>query len=274
MPITDPDGHLVGLLTNRDLRFVDDVDQPIAAVMRKPPLVTAPPGTTLEEAKALLWEHRIEKLPVVDDEGTLCGLITVKDIKKRTQYPDSTHDDAGRLRCGAAIGVGADALERAAALVDAGVDVLVIDTSHGHSQGVLDMVKLVKDRHGDQVDIIAGNVATGAATEALLDAGADAVKAGVGPGIDLHHPGGGRGRGAAADGHLRLRRGRRPSRGHDHRRRRAPVLRRRGQGHRRRRRRGDGGQPAGRRRRVPGRGRVPPGRAVQGVPGHGVASGP
>ncbi len=182
VPITDPEGHLVGLLTNRDLRFVDDTDQSIAEVMRRPPLVTAPPGTTLEEAKALLWEHRIEKLPVVDDEGTLCGLITVKDIKKRTQYPDSTHDDRGRLRCGAAIGVGADALDRAAALVEAGVDVLVIDTAHGHSLGVADMVKLVKDRHGEQVDIIAGNVATAEATEALLDAGADAVKAGVGPG--------------------------------------------------------------------------------------------
>ncbi|CAN5532357.1 IMP dehydrogenase [soil metagenome] len=182
VPITDPEGHLVGLLTNRDLRFVDDTDQSIAEVMRRPPLVTAPPGTTLEEAKALLWEHRIEKLPFVDDEGTLCGLITVKDIKKRTQYPDSTHDDRGRLRCGAAIGVGADALDRAAALVEAGVDVLVIDTAHGHSLGVADMVKLVKDRHGEQVDIIAGNVATAEATEALLDAGADAVKAGVGPG--------------------------------------------------------------------------------------------
>ncbi len=182
VPITDPEGHLVGLLTNRDLRFIDDVDQPIAEVMRRPPLVTAPPGTTLEEAKALLWEHRVEKLPVVDDDGRLCGLITVKDIKKRTQYPDSTHDDRHRLRCGAAIGVGGDALERAAAVVEAGVDVLVVDTSHGHSQGVLDMVKLFKDRHGHQVDIIAGNVATGAATDALLDAGADAVKAGVGPG--------------------------------------------------------------------------------------------
>jgi inosine-5'-monophosphate dehydrogenase len=182
VPITDPDGRLVGLLTNRDLRFVDDVDQPIADVMRQPPLVTAPPGTTLEEAKALLWEHRIEKLPVVDDDGFLRGLITVKDIKKRTQYPDSTHDERGRLRCAAAIGVGGDALERAAALVQAGVDVLVVDTAHGHSQGVVDMVKTVKDLHGEQVDIIAGNVATAEATEALLDAGADAVKVGIGPG--------------------------------------------------------------------------------------------
>lgn len=182
VPITDPDGRLVGLLTNRDLRFIDETDQPIADVMRRPPLVTAPPGTTLEEAKALLWEHRVEKLPVVDDDGCLRGLITVKDIKKRTQYPDSTHDERHRLRCGAAVGVGGDSLERAATLVEAGVDLLVVDTAHGHSLGVADTVKLVKDRHGDQIDIIAGNVATGAATDALLDAGADAVKCGVGPG--------------------------------------------------------------------------------------------
>ena len=182
VPITDPDGRLVGLLTNRDLRFIDDTDGPIADVMRRPPLVTAPPGTTLEEAKDLLWQHRVEKLPVVDDDGRLCGLITVKDIKKRTQYPDSTHDERHRLRCGAAIGVGGDSLERAEALVEAGVDLLVVDTAHGHSLGVADVVKVVKDRHGDQVDIVAGNVATGAATEALLDAGADAVKVGIGPG--------------------------------------------------------------------------------------------
>lgn len=187
VPITEPDGKLVGLLTNRDLRFaedtmVGDTTQAISEVMRRLPLVTAPEGTTLEEAKDLLWQNRIEKLPVVDDQGHLRGLITVKDIKKRSQYPHSTHDDRGRLRCAAAVGTGGDALERAAELVQAGVDILVVDTSHGHNQGVLDAVKLIKDRHGDQVDIIAGNVATGAATDALLDAGADAVKAGIGPG--------------------------------------------------------------------------------------------
>jgi IMP dehydrogenase len=182
VPITDPGGRLVGLLTNRDLRFVDDVHQPIENVMRQPPLVTAPMGTTLDQAKEILWKHRIEKLPVVDDDGVLRGLITVKDIKKKEDHPDATQDGRGRLRVGAAIGVGEDALERAAALVEAGVDVLVIDTAHGHSLGVLDTVKAVKDRHGERVDIIAGNVATAEATDALLDAGADAVKIGVGPG--------------------------------------------------------------------------------------------
>jgi IMP dehydrogenase len=187
VPITDPDGKLVGLLTNRDLRFaedtmVGDTTQPISEVMRRMPLVTAPQGTTLEQAKELLWQNRIEKLPVVDDDGYLRGLFTVKDIKKRSQYPHSTHDARGRLRCAAAVGTGGDALERAAELVQAGVDILVVDTAHGHSLGVLDVVKLIKDRHGDHVDVIAGNVATGAATEALLDAGADAVKAGIGPG--------------------------------------------------------------------------------------------
>ncbi len=181
VPITDPEGRLVGLLTNRDLRFVDDVDQPIEHVMRRPPLVTTAVGTTLDQAKDILWQHRIEKLPVVDADGFLKGLITVKDIKKKTQYPEATEDERGRLRVGAAVGVGGDALERAAALVDAGVDVLVVDTSHGHSLGVLDAVKLIKDRYR-HVDVIGGNVATADGTLALLDAGADAVKAGIGPG--------------------------------------------------------------------------------------------
>jgi IMP dehydrogenase len=180
VPITDPDGRLVGILTNRDLRFVDVVDQPIANVMRQPPLVTASVGTTLEEAKDILWKNRIEKLPVVDDDGFLRGLITVKDIKKRTQYPLATHDERGRLRVGAAVGVGPDALERAERLVDAGVDLLVVDTAHGHSRDVLDVVKEVRSRFA--VDIIAGNVATASATEALLGVGADAVKVGIGPG--------------------------------------------------------------------------------------------
>ncbi len=180
VPITDTMGHLVGLLTNRDLRFVDEVDQPIENVMRKPPLVTTPVGTTLDQAKEVLWQHRIEKLPVVDDEGMLRGLITVKDIKKRSQYPDATSDDRGRLRCGAALGVGGDSLERADALAAAGVDVLVIDTSHGHNRGVIDSVKAVRDRTG--LPIIAGNIATAEAAAALIDAGADAVKVGIGPG--------------------------------------------------------------------------------------------
>jgi IMP dehydrogenase len=181
IPITDGAGRLVGILTNRDLRFVEAVDQAIEHVMRQPPLVTAPVGTTLDEAKELLWQHRIEKLPVVDDDGLLRGLITVKDIKKKIQYPDATQDDRGRLRVGAAVGVGGDAIERAAALVEAGVDVLVVDTAHGHSLGVVEVVKAMRDHHAD-VDVIAGNVATADATLALLDAGADAVKCGVGPG--------------------------------------------------------------------------------------------
>ena len=181
VPITDAEGRLVGILTNRDLRFVELVDQPIENVMRKAPLITAPLGTTLDGAKEILWQHRIEKLPVVDDDGFLRGLITVKDIKKKAEYPHSTHDERGRLRVGAAVGVGPEALDRADALVEAGVDVLVVDTAHGHSRGVLDVVKAVKDRYPN-VDVIAGNVATPSATAALIDAGADAVKVGIGPG--------------------------------------------------------------------------------------------
>jgi IMP dehydrogenase len=180
VPITDAAGHLVGLLTNRDLRFIEDVEQPIANVMRQPPLVTAPLGTTLEDAKDILWRHRIEKLPIVDDHGLLKGLITVKDIKKRTDFPHATQDEKGRLRVGAAVGVGPDALERAERLVDAGADVLVVDTAHGHSLAVLDMVKQVKGAL--PVEVIAGNVATADAVDALVGAGADGVKAGVGPG--------------------------------------------------------------------------------------------
>jgi len=180
VPITDLEGRLVGLLTNRDLRFIDHVDQPVANVMRKPPLVTAPLGTTLEQAKDILWQHRIEKLPIVDDAGMLRGLITVKDIKKQIDHPHATQDDKGRLRVGAAVGVGPDALERAEQLVAAGVDVLVVDTAHGHSLAVLDVVKQVKGAF--EVEVMAGNVATGEAVDALAGAGADAVKLGVGPG--------------------------------------------------------------------------------------------
>jgi IMP dehydrogenase len=180
VPITDAEGRLVGLLTNRDLRFIDQVHQPIANVMRQPPLITAPLGTTLEGAKDILWQHRIEKLPIVDGDGFLRGLITVKDIKKQTDHPNATKDEKGRLRVGAAVGVGPDALERAERLVDAGVDVLVVDTAHGHSLSVLDVVKQVKGAF--EVDVIAGNVATAEAVDALAGVGADAVKLGVGPG--------------------------------------------------------------------------------------------
>ncbi|MCU1497748.1 MAG: guaB [Acidimicrobiales bacterium] len=180
VPITDADRRLVGILTNRDLRFHDDVNQRIGDVMTKEGLITAPQGTTLEEAQAVLGRHRIEKLPVVDREGRLSGLITVKDIQKRIQYPDATKDSQGRLQVGAAVGTGPDAFERAGALVDVGVDVLVVDTAHGHSSGVLDILaKMVEEF---PVPIIAGNVATYDGTRALLDAGASAVKVGVGPG--------------------------------------------------------------------------------------------
>jgi IMP dehydrogenase len=180
VPITDEDGILVGILTNRDLRFEEDTTQPVSALMTARNLVTAPVGTTLEEAEAILHRNKIEKLPVVDADGVLKGLITVKDISKRIKYPDSTKDEQGRLRVGAAVGVGPDALERAAALVDAEVDVLVVDTAHGHSHGVLDVVRALKSRH--DLELIAGNVATADGALALVDAGADAVKLGVGPG--------------------------------------------------------------------------------------------
>jgi IMP dehydrogenase len=180
VPITDAEGRLVGLLTNRDLRFIENTDQPIANVMRRPPLVTAPLGTTLEDAKDILWKNRIEKLPIVDEHGLLKGLITVKDIKKQTDFPHATQDDKGRLRVGAAVGVGPDAIERAERLVAASVDVLVVDTAHGHSQAVLDVVKQIKGAFA--IDVIAGNVATAEAVDALAGVGADGVKAGVGPG--------------------------------------------------------------------------------------------
>ena len=180
VPIVDGTGHLVGILTNRDLRFEDNVHRPIREVMTSEGLVTAPQGTNLEEARTILGTHRIEKLPVVDGEGRITGLITVKDINKKIKYPNATKDSQGRLRCGAAVGVGDDALARAEALVEAGVDVLVVDTAHGHSAGVIEVVRKVKATLG--VPVIAGNIATAAAAEALAEAGADAVKVGVGPG--------------------------------------------------------------------------------------------
>jgi len=180
VPIVDGEGVLVGILTNRDLRFGADPGQPVSVYMTSRDLVTAPVGTTLDEASAILGRNKVEKLPVVDHDGRLRGLITVKDIQKKVRYPLATKDERGRLRVAAAVGVGNDALERAAALADAEVDVIVVDTAHGHSRGVLDVVRQVKD--GWDVEVIAGNIATGAAAEALIDAGADCLKAGVGPG--------------------------------------------------------------------------------------------
>jgi IMP dehydrogenase len=180
VPITSADGVLVGILTNRDLRFGARPDALIRELMTSEGLVTAPVGTTLADAELLLGRHKIEKLPIVDSTGRLRGLITVKDIQKRERYPLATKDERGRLRVGAAVGVGTDALERTAALVAAEVDVLVVDTAHGHSRGVVEMVRRIKAEF--DIELIAGNIATGEAAEALIDAGADCLKAGVGPG--------------------------------------------------------------------------------------------
>jgi IMP dehydrogenase len=180
VPITDGD-RLVGILTNRDLRFERNHSQPVSELMTSRDLVTAPVGTTLAEAEKLLHRHRIEKLPIVDGEGRIRGLITVKDIQKRVEFPQSTKDTHGRLRVGAAVGVGPDAFERAQGLIAAGADVLVVDTAHGHSRGVIEMVARVAGLSGE-FEVIAGNIATGEAAEALIDAGADAVKVGIGPG--------------------------------------------------------------------------------------------
>jgi IMP dehydrogenase len=180
VPITDDAGKLVGILTNRDLRFESDTAQPIENLMTAEGLITVPVGTTLEDARRVLHRHKVEKLPVVDGDGYLKGLITVKDIQKRIQYPNATKDGQGRLRVGAAVGVGDDALARAEALVSEDVDVLVVDTSHGHSRRVIDTVRRIKDRF--DVQVVAGNIATSEAAEALCEAGADAIKCGVGPG--------------------------------------------------------------------------------------------
>jgi len=184
VPITEDgskEGRLVGILTNRDLRFETRVDRPIAEIMTRENLVTVPVGTTLDQARERFHRHKIEKLLVVDADFRLKGLITVKDIQKLVKYPNACKDSLGRLRVGAAVGVSKDTLDRAAALVAAHVDVLVIDTAHGHSQGVLDMVATLRDRHQD-VQVVAGNVATAEATVALIDRGVDAVKVGIGAG--------------------------------------------------------------------------------------------
>ncbi len=174
---------LVGILTNRDLRFMTDEDfgQRISAVMTKDNLVTAPVGTTLAQAQEILRKHKIEKLPIVDDAGNLCSLITIKDIEKAVQYPNSARDANGRLLVGAAIGATPDVLERVAELVKAQVDVLALDSAHGHNSGILDAVRKVKKAF-PRVQLIAGNVATAAGAEALIDAGADCIKVGIGPG--------------------------------------------------------------------------------------------
>jgi IMP dehydrogenase len=178
VPVVDDEKKLIGIITNRDMRFISDMSMLVSEVMTPAPLVTASKGTTLEEASKVLQKHKIEKLPIVEEDGTLAGLITIKDIEKKEQYPNANKDEFGRLRVAAAIGVGQ--LDRARALVEAGVDVLVLDSAHGHSQGIIDTVKLIKSEL--EVDVVAGNIATGAAAKDLIEAGADAVKVGIGPG--------------------------------------------------------------------------------------------
>ena len=181
VPIVDDDGRLIGIITNRDMKFETDMGRLIDEVMTKSGLITGLVGTTLDEAKAILQKNRIEKLPIVDDDYRLKGLITIKDIEKVLKYPRSAKDSAGRLLCAAAIGATADVLDRAGALIDAGVDVLVLDSAHGHSANIMRSVGLVKEKF-PEIQLVAGNVATAAATEALIKAGADCVKVGIGPG--------------------------------------------------------------------------------------------
>ncbi|MBQ8688564.1 MAG: IMP dehydrogenase [Ruminococcus sp.] len=181
VPIVDNQGKLVGIITNRDMRFLTDFNEKIGNVMTKDNLITAPVGTTMDDAQEILRRHKIEKLPLVDEGGYLKGLITIKDIEKAVQYPNSARDSRGRLLCGAAIGITADVLERAGALIEAQVDVLVLDSAHGHSKNIMECLKKVKAAYPD-IPVIAGNIATAEAAEDLIAAGADAVKVGIGPG--------------------------------------------------------------------------------------------
>ena len=178
VPVVDENMVLLGIITNRDMRFITDMTASIEDVMTKAPLVTAKPGITLDDAAKVLQEHKIEKLPIVDENDVLQGLVTIKDIEKREKFPNANKDEHGRLRVGAAIGVGQ--LDRATALVEAGVDVIVLDSAHGHSQGIINTLKEIKEKL--DVDVIAGNIASGAAAKDLIAAGADAVKVGIGPG--------------------------------------------------------------------------------------------
>ncbi|HHD0502742.1 IMP dehydrogenase [Campylobacter jejuni] len=179
VPVVDEDKKLIGILTNRDLRFESDFSNLVENVMTKMPLITAPKGCTLDDAEKIFSTNKVEKLPIVDEQGRLEGLITIKDLKKRKEYPDANKDNFGRLRVGAAIGVGQ--MDRVDALVEAGVDVVVLDSAHGHSKGIIDTIKAIKTKYPN-LDLIAGNIATAAAAKALCEAGVDAVKVGIGPG--------------------------------------------------------------------------------------------
>ena len=259
---------LVGILTNRDLRFETDDSRPIGEVMTSKNLITAPVGTTLEKAKELLAAHRIEKLPIVNEEGELCGLITIKDIEKSTKYPNSAKDHNGRLLCGAAVGVTKDVMQRVEALVAAKVDIISIDTAHGHNSGVAEVLRMIRAAYPD-LPIIAGNVATAAATRALIEAGANVVKVGIGPGSICTT------RIVAGIGVPQLTavadcaEGCRGHRRDHHRRRRHQVFRRYSQGHRRRRARRHDRQPVCRCGREPRRYGNLSGPQLQGVPRHG-----
>jgi IMP dehydrogenase len=180
VPVTSDDGTLVGIVTNRDIRFESDLSRRVADVMTPMPLVTAPVGVETERALKLLKQHKVEKLPLIDDAGRLRGLITVKDFTKSEKFPNATKDEGGRLVVGAAVGVGEDAKGRAQALIDAGVDFLIVDTAHGHAQSVLNMIRQLKAN--TDIEVIGGNVATRSGAQALIDAGVDGVKVGVGPG--------------------------------------------------------------------------------------------
>ncbi|MCX6139598.1 MAG: IMP dehydrogenase [Candidatus Kapabacteria bacterium] len=180
-PVVDDTNRLVGIVTNRDMRFALNGDEPVANIMTSEGLITASLGTTLEDAERILHQHRIEKLPIVDDAGILVGLMTVKDISKKQKYPMAAKDDQGRLLVGAGVGIAVDTLDRIAALVDAGVDVVLVDTAHGHTKGVITMVSSIKSKY-PFLNVVAGNIGTGEGAQALIDAGADAVKVGIGPG--------------------------------------------------------------------------------------------
>ena len=269
LPVVDDTGELVGIITNRDMRFEVDQSKPVSEVMTKAPLITAQSGVSAEAALGLLRRYKIEKLPIVDGHGKLTGLITVKDFVKTEQFPLSTKDSDGRLLVGAAVGVGDDAWTRAMTLVDAGVDVLIVDTAHAHNRLVLDMVHRLKTVVGDRVEVVGGNVATRAAAAALVDAGADAVKVGVGPGSICTT------RVVAGVGApqitaiLEAVAACAPAGRAGHRRRRTAVLRRHRQGAGRGRVDRDAGLAAGRHRRVARRADLRQRQAVQELPGHG-----
>ncbi len=274
VPITDDDGRLVGILTNRDIRFCEgaDFERPVSEFMTAERLVTAAVGTTLDEAKAILQRHRIEKLPLVDDAGRLAGLITVKDIQKRQEFPNASRDDAGRLRCAAAVGVGDDLEARVEALVAMGVDAVAIDTAHGHSAGVIKAIERIKGGWPD-LPVVAGNVVTEEGVDALADGRCRRGQGRRRRRLDLHDSRDQRCRHAAAVGDLAHDAAGPPARSAGHRRRRHHVLRRHRQGDRRRRGDRDARVAAGRHRGEPGRDGAVRGPPLQELPRHGLDGG-